>query len=89
MPFSSSLVDHRRTNRLQNRKAYIRELEQYGKVKTVLQDGTVAEVEINTPAGPKVIETLELTVIIVGLLSQLINIVVDVYLNVRDKLKKK
>jgi len=53
------------------RKVRIKELDQKGTVHTVLKSGKVAKVEVDTPSGPQIINTLEYTIIIINLVKKI------------------
>ncbi len=54
-----------------NKKVYINDLEQFGIVKDILEDGTISKVQIITPTGNKTIDTINMVITIVKIVEEL------------------
>jgi len=65
------------------RKVRIKELDQKGTVHTVLKSGEVAQVEVDTPSGPQLVNTLQYTIVVIGLLGQLVDLISDLVKKIR------
>lgn len=56
-------------------KVYIPELDKTGRIKEMNPDGRITKVEIQTPSGPEIIETVNLVVQVFGLIKKLIKLI--------------
>jgi hypothetical protein len=85
--FSTSLISQQRTAHLRGKRVRIVELDRTGKVITVLKNGQIAEVETMGKQGPELLEVLQYTVVLLGVVDKLVDLVLKIYFNIRRRIK--
>lgn len=70
-------------------RVYVKELEQYGYVKSFDHRGNIDKIEIQTPTGVEIIEAVRFTIILLNLVEQLIDALQPVFNKIRNAFRRK